>query len=136
MGNLMRLAMMAGTGAGVAGLRRAGLKLAWFTAVAVTIGLLSAAAIGTFGMAIFYAILPKLGPAWAAAIVALAFAVSAAILWFSCRHWYLANRSAAPSAGSTESPLANLDLPLLLERNATTVLLAAFIAGMLLNRKR
>jgi hypothetical protein len=146
MGNLIRLALMAGTGAGLGGMRRAGLKLAWFVAAAVAIGCLGAAGILCFGVAVFFAIAPKLGPAWAVAIVGLAYALSAAILWLSCRHWYLgrprpgaALADAAPlgavagaeALGGLASGVSNA-----IERNALTVLLAAFAAGMILNRRR
>jgi hypothetical protein len=140
MEQIVRLALAAGTGAGMVGLRRWGKRLAWFIAVALAIGLLAATAIGYFCGAIWYAIDPKLGPAWASAITGAALAVSAGILWLSCRHWYLAPRHSnlppSPSALLSAAALPEFDIPRLLERHATSVLLAAFVAGMLLNRRR
>ena len=138
MESLLRLAMLAGTGAGLAGLRRAGKRCAWFVAVALAIGLLGAAAAGCFGIAAWYAIAPKLGPAWASAIVGLAFALSAAVIWLACGHWYTdaLGLRRPPPLDPAASGLPSIDLPQLLERNATSVLLAAFVVGMLMNRRR
>ena len=135
--SLLRVAMVAGTGAGLAAVRRAGRRCAWFVAVALAIGLLGATAAGFFAFAAWYAIEPKLGPAWASAIVGLAFLISAGVIWLACGHWYTDSRGIRrPPPLEPGSPLPSLDLPLLLERNATSVLLAAFVAGMLMNRRR
>ena len=144
MGMLLRLALMAGTGAGIAGIRRAGHKLAVCLIAGVAIALLLAAAIGWLGFAVFYAIALSLGPIWAATLVALGFAVVALIVALCCRRW---SRGGAheerPTAAEAAAPIgavAGLEalegLSRVLERNALSVLLAAFVAGMVMNRRR
>ncbi|HVM83524.1 MAG TPA: hypothetical protein VMW18_06520 [Candidatus Binatia bacterium] len=144
MGTLIRLALMAGTGAGIAGLRRAGRKLALCLIAGVAIALLLAAAIGWLGFAVFYAIALSLGPIWAAALVALGFAVIALIVALCCRRWSggrtYEERPTAAEAAAPIGAVAGLEalqgLSRVLERNALSVLLAAFVAGMVMNRRR
>src|SRR2546423_13084299 len=81
MESLLRLALIAGTGASIGGLRRAGRRAAACLAVALAIGLIAAAAIGCFAAAGWYALLPQLGPAWSALIIGLALAFLAAVIW-------------------------------------------------------
>ena len=144
MGTLLRLALMAGTGAGIAGLRRAGRKLAVCLVAGVAIALLLAAAIGWVGFAVFYAIALSLGPIWAASLVALGFAVIAVIVALCCRRWSggraYGERPTAAEAAAPIGAVAGLEafagLSRVLERNALSVLLAAFVAGMVMNRRR
>jgi len=142
--HIIRLAMMAGTGAGMAGLRRLGVKLAWFLTAGIAVCVLSAGAVGFFGFAIYTLLEPQVGTAGAAAIVGLGLLIAAAIVWFGCRAWYAGRRrlaarfEAGPSLGSAFG--AGLgggpDIANFLSRNATSVMLAAFVAGMLMNRRR
>ena len=121
MGTLIRLALMAGTGAGIAGLRRAGRKLALCLIAGVAIALLLAAAIGWLG-----------------------FAVIALIVALCCRRWSggrtYEERPTAAEAAAPIGAVAGLEalqgLSRVLERNALSVLLAAFVAGMVMNRRR
>jgi hypothetical protein len=127
--------------AGAAKLRRSGQRVAWFIAAALAIGVLGAAACGCFGAAIWYALLPRLGPAGAAAITGVAFAIVAGIIWAACRHWYLEPRM---KAAETPSPLSDLKPTLpsaaalgqMLERNAGTAMLVAFAIGLLAGRRK
>ena len=135
-----RLAMLAASGAGLAqAMRRAGRRLAVLVALSVLVGLLGAGALGALGMALFYALILTMEPAWAALIVAVCFLVIAALIWLVARRWFLRAEprpaldlaAAAPLAG-----LSELGIGRLLERNAVGVLLAAFVAGMLMSRRR
>jgi len=72
LGNIIRLAMLAGTGAGMAaGFRAAMVKLAALFAAALIVGLMFAAAIAYFGFAVYFALVPEVGAAWAAAAAGL-----------------------------------------------------------------
>jgi hypothetical protein len=142
--------MLAGTGAGMAaGFRRAMLKLAALFAAALVVALMVAGAIGYFGAAIYLALAPELGPAWAAAASGALLLVLAAILALLCRVAYLRKRRVAnATAAGLGGPLgaaalgasmgagSHFDLKGMLERNAVTVLLTAFIAGMVMNNRR
>jgi hypothetical protein len=153
LGSLLRLAMLAGTGAGLAtGFRHAMLKLAALFAAALIVALMAGGAIGSFGIAIFFALAPAFGPAWGAAASGLLLIVVAAVLALICRLAYLRQRRAAVSSGpagdSLGGPLGaaalgasmgagpGFDIKGTLERNAVTVLLAAFIAGMVMNNRK
>ena len=154
LGSLLRLAMLAGTGAGMAtSFRHAMLKLAVLFAAALVVGLMIAAAIGTFGLAIYFALTPEIGPAWSAAAGGLMLIVVAAALAAICRSVYLRKRRAAASTaaglgaglggplgaaalGASMGAGPGFDLKGVLERNAVTVLLTAFIAGMVMNNRR
>jgi len=154
LGGLLRLAMLAGTGAGMAtSFRHAMLKLAVLFAAALVVGLMVAAAIGTFGVAIYFALTPEVGPAWSAAIAGLMLIVAAVVLAAICRGVYLRKRRAAASTtaglgaglggplgaaalGASMGAGPGFDLKGALERNAVTVLLTAFIAGMVMNNRR
>ena len=150
LGSLLRLAMLAGTGAGMAaGFRHAMVKLAALFAVALIIGLMIAAAIGYFGFAIYFALAPEFGPAWGAAASGGLLLVLAVILALLCRTFYLRrSRPSASSAAGLGGPLGaaalgatmgsgpGIDLKGMLGRNAMTVLLTAFIAGMVMNNRR
>ncbi len=157
LGSILRVAMLAGTGAGMAtSLRHAMFKLAVLFAAAMVVGLMVAAAIGYFGVAVYLALGPQVGPACAAAVVGFGLLVIAAILALICRFTYLrrarlkatAGLGAAGLASGLSGPLGaaalgasmgtgpGLDIKGALARNAVTVLLAAFIAGMVMNNKR
>ncbi|GAB2177782.1 hypothetical protein [Dongia sp. agr-C8] len=158
LGSILRLAMLAGTGAGVAeGLRRAVFKLAVLLAVSVIIGLMVAAAIGYFGVAIYLTLSPQIGSAPTAAVLGGGLLLLAIVLGLVTRYGYLRrSRSRASAAGVGAAGLAaglggplgaaalgasmgagpGLDLRGTLARNAGTVLLAAFIAGMVMNNRK
>jgi hypothetical protein len=155
LGSLLRVAMLAGTGAGMAaGFRHAMFKLAALLAAAVIVGLMAAAAICFFGIAVYLALSPQVGPAWAAALTGLLLVVLAAVLALICRYAYLRKRRTAAAAagtglgaglggslgaaalGASMGGGPGLGLKGVLERNAVTVLLAAFIAGMVMNNRR
>jgi len=150
--SLLRMAMLAGTGASMAaGARRTVIKIACLFAVALVVGLLVAGAIGTFGFAIYTALTPILGMAWAAASAGVALIVIAGVLVLICR---LCDRrrvrrvSDATGAAGLGGPLGaaalgasmgagpDFDIRGALSRNAVTVMLAAFIAGMVMNNRR
>ncbi|MDQ7249119.1 hypothetical protein [Dongia sedimenti] len=153
LGSIMRLAMLAGTGAGMAaGFRRAMFKLAALFVAAVVIGLMVAAAIGTFGVAIYLALAPEIGSAGSAAVVGGILLALAVVLGVAGRYASLRRSrmktSAAGLASGLGGPLGaaalgasmgagpGLDIKGVLERNAVTVLLTAFIAGMVMNNRR
>ena len=133
MEHLFRLAMMAGTGAGLTGLRRVGIRIVWALAGAMTAGVLLAVGLAYWGYALYVALIPTSGPIGSAAVVGAILMVAALIVWIVARGWPR-RRRVAPSA--LEAGLPALEIGALLSRNATTVLLAAFVAGMLLNRRR
>ena len=144
MGSLLRLALVAATGATIGGLEHTGRRLAICLAAAIGVGILVVGAIGCFAAAGWYALLPQLGPAWAALIVGLALAVVAAVIWAVAER---RNRRSALRAANTAgvglglldalpAQLASIDVGRVLERNAGSIILAAFAAGMFLNRKR
>jgi hypothetical protein len=152
LGSLLRLVMLGGTGAGMAAsVRHATLKLAALFAAALIVGLMAAAAICFFGIAIYLALAPEIGPAWGAAAAGLLLIVLAAVLALICRYVYLRRRRAAAATGlgaglggslgaaalgASMGAGPGLDLKGMLERNAVTVLLTAFIAGMVMNNRR
>jgi hypothetical protein len=144
------MAMLAGTGASMAaGMRRTMIKLACLFALALVVGLLVAGAIGTFGFAVYAALLPQLGIAWSAAVSGLSLLVIAGVLVLICRavdHRRkrpvssgaadLGGSLGAAALGASMGGLPDLDIRGALSRNAVTVLLAAFIAGMVMNNRR
>jgi hypothetical protein len=137
MGSLLRLALIAGAGAGIGGLERAGRRAAICLAAVLAIGLIGAAAIGCFAAAGWYALLPQLGPAWTSLVIGLALAVVAAITWAVAER--RRRRTALRSPGLLDalpSQLPDIDIAGALERNAGAIMLAAFAAGMFLNRRR
>jgi hypothetical protein len=144
MGSLLRLALIAATGATVGGLEHTGRRLAICLAAAIGIGILGVAAIGCFAAAGWYAMLPELGPAWSALIVGLALALVAVVIWAIAerrrrRSALLNNAGAGIGLGLLDAlpaQLAEIDLGKVLERNAGSIILAAFAAGMFLNRRR
>ena len=154
LGNLLRLAMLAGTGAGMAaGFRHAMLRLAALFAAALVAALMVAAAIGYFGVAIYFALTPEVGPAWGAACAGLVLIALATLLALLCRYLYLRRRPGttagasalgaglggplgAAALGASMGAGPGFDLKGTLERNALTVLLTAFIAGMVMNNRR
>ncbi len=158
LGSILRLAMLAGTGAGMAeGFRRAMFKLAVLFAASLVIGLMVAAAIGYFGAAIYLTLSPDIGPVRAAAAMGGGLIVLAGILGVAARILYLRrSRSKASSAGLGAAGLASslggplgaaalgasmgagpgLDMRGTLARNAGTLLLTAFIAGMVMNNRK
>jgi hypothetical protein len=150
LGNIFRLAMLAGTGAGMAaGFRSAMVKLAALFTAALIVSLIIAAAIAGFGFAIYFALAPEVGAAWAAAAAGLLLVVIAALLALACRAYYLRRpRPSASSAAGLGGPLGaaalgasmgsgpGFDLKGMLGRNAVPVLLAAFIAGLVMNNRR
>jgi hypothetical protein len=110
---------------------------------------LVAVGIGYFGFAVYFALAPEFGPAWSAAAAGLLLIVVAALVALICRLATRRSRKSEPSAtlgGSLGGPLgaaalgASLgpgpDIRGALGRNAITVLLAAFIAGMVMNSRR
>jgi hypothetical protein len=139
MGSLLRLALVAATSASVGGLHHTGRRLVVCAAVALVVALLAAAALGCFAAAGWYALLPQVGPAWSALIIGLAFCVVAAVTWAIAERRH---RRAPPSNGLLDalplaaSQLPDLDLGETLSRHAGTIMLAAFAAGMFLNRRR
>jgi hypothetical protein len=158
LGSILRLAMLAGTGAGMAdGFRQAMLKLAALFAAALIIGLMVAAAIGYFGVAIYLTLSPEIGPVRGAAALGCGLLILAIVLGFVCRSLYLRRaRSRSSRTGLGAAGLASglggplgaaalgasmgagpgLDLRGTLARNAVTVLLTAFIAGMVMNNRK
>jgi hypothetical protein len=155
-GSLLRLAMLAGTGAGMAaGFRHAMLKLAALFAAALVVGLIVAGAIGYFGVAVYFALAPEFGAAWAAAGAGLMLIGIAAILGAICGALYLGRRRrraataaaagigaglggplGAAALGASMGSGTGFDLKGALGRNAMTVLLTAFIAGMVMNNRK
>jgi hypothetical protein len=158
LGNILRLAMLAGTGAGMAtSFRRAMFRLAALFAAAMVIGLMVAAAIGYFGVAIYLTVIPEIGPVRAAALLGCGLLAIALVLALVCRFVYLRRtRLKASASGLGAAGLASglggslgaaalgasmgagpgLDIKGTLERNAIAVLLTAFIAGMVMNNRR
>jgi hypothetical protein len=155
LGTILRLAMLAGTGAGMAaGFRNAMVKLVALFAAALVVSLIIAAAIAAFGFAIYVALAPQVGTAWAAAAAGLLLIVIAALLTLACRTYYLRrSRPVASGAAGLGGPLGaaalgasmggasmgagpSFDLKGALGRNALTVLLTAFIAGMVMTNRR
>ncbi len=152
LGSILRLAMMAGTGAGMAaGLRQTMLKLGALLALAMVFALVVFAAIGAFGVAVYFALVPELGPVGAAAAAGGLLLVLAGTLALFARLIYRRRRSTAASAAGLGAgiggPLgaaalgasmsgAGFNFRGILERNAMTVLLTAFIAGMVMNNRR
>ncbi len=137
MESLLRLALIAGTGASIGGLQRAGRRVAVCLAVALAIGAVGAAAVACFAAAGWYALLPQLGPAWTSVIIGLALALVAALIWAVAER--RRRRVALRGSGLMDalpSQLPDIDVAGLLERNAGTIMLAAFAAGMFLNRRR
>jgi hypothetical protein len=158
LGSILRLAMLAGTGAGMAeGVRHAMFRLAVLFAAALVIGLMVAAAVGYFGVAIYLSLSPEIGPVRGAAALGCGLLILAIILGLACRYLYLRkSRSKTSTAGLGAAGLAsgfggplgaaalgasmgagsNLDIKGVLVRNAGTVLLTAFIAGMVMNNRK
>jgi hypothetical protein len=149
LGNLFRMAMLAGTGAEVAaGMRRAVARLACLLAVAIVVGLLVAAGIGYLGFALYFALAPELGPAWGAAAGGTLLIVLAGVIVLIGRYCIkrrprtmssgpnLGGSLGAAALGASMGSGPDLDIRGALERNAVTVLLAAFIAGMVMNNRR
>jgi len=140
MGSLLRLALAAATGASIGGLQNMGRRIVLMAAVAIVVALVGAGAIGSLAAAGWYALLPEVGPAWAALVIGLALAFVAAVIWAIAERRH--RRLPPPTTGLLDAlplaaaPLAELDLRGTLQRHAGTVLLAAFVAGMLLNRRR
>jgi hypothetical protein len=137
MESLLRLALIAGTGASIGGLQRAGRRAAVGLGVAVAIGLIAVAAIGCFAAAGWYALLPQVGPAWSALIIGLVLMVLAAVIWAVAER--RRRRAALRGNGlldAVPSQLPDIDVAGLLERHAGSIMLAAFAAGMFLNRRR
>jgi hypothetical protein len=149
LGNIFRLAMLAGTGAGMAaGVRRVVVRLACLLVVGMIIALLVAAAIGCFGFAVYLALAPAYGPAWGAVGGGALLIVLVGVILGICRYCYMRRtRTVAPgpdlggslgaaALGASVGAMPNLDIRGMLERNAVTVLLTAFIAGMVMNNRR
>jgi hypothetical protein len=154
LGNLLRLAMLAGTGAGVAaGVRHAMVKAAALFATALVVALMLAGAIGYFGVAINLALAPQFGPIWGATAAGVLLLVIAVALALLARMIYLRKRRVAASAaaglgaglggplgaaalGASMGSGSGPDIRGMLGRNAMTVLLTAFIAGMVLNNRK
>jgi hypothetical protein len=140
MESLLRLALVAATGAGIGGLERTGRRLALCLAAALVVGIIAAAAIGCFAAAGWYALLPQLGPAWTALIIGLVLAVVAAVIWAVAER--RRRRLPPPGGGILDalplaaSKLTEIDIGRILEKNAGSIVLAAFAAGMFLNRRR
>jgi len=107
LGSILRLAMLAGTGAGMAqGFRHAMFKLAGLFAAALVIGLMVAAAVGYFGVAIYLSISPEIGPVRGAAALGCGLLILAIILGIVCRYLYLRRsrvRSSAAGLGAADS---------------------------------
>jgi hypothetical protein len=140
MESLLRLALVAATGASIGGLERVARRLAIRLAVGLAVGILGAVAIAWFAAAGWYALLPQVGPAWAALIIGLVLVVVAAVVWAIAER---RRRGPPPSSGLLDGlPLAASHLPTgddvakMLSRHAGSVILAAFAAGMFLNRRR
>jgi hypothetical protein len=154
LGSILRLAMLAGTGAGMAtSFRHAMLKLAALLGATLIIALMAAGAIGYFGVAIYLALTPEFGPAWGAAASGALLLIVAALLAVLCRLVYLRKRRASVSTaaglgaglggplgaaalGASMGGGPGLDIRGTLARNAVTVLLTAFIAGMVINNRK
>jgi hypothetical protein len=151
LGSLFRMAMLAGTGAGiVAGMRRAMIRIACVFLVAMVLALLVAGGIGGFGFALYWALVPEFGPVWAAAAGGALLIVLAGVIALVCRYLTARRPHAAapgPDLGSLGAAALSAsmggasmghgpDIRGALERNALTVLLAAFIAGMVMNNRR
>jgi hypothetical protein len=146
LGSLIRLSMLAGTGAGMAaGFRRALVKLAVLFAITLVSGLMFAGAIGYFGFAVYLTLVPEIGPAWGAAAAGGLLLMLAAVLALVGRLFYsrrprpvapagLGGPLGAAALGASMGP--GLDLKGALGRHALTVLLTAFIAGMVMNNRR
>jgi hypothetical protein len=147
--SLLRLVMLAGSGASMAaGMRRMVVRLACLFAAVIVIALLVAAGIATFGFALYIALVPEIGPAWGAAAGGALLLVLAGVIVLICRYRYKRyTRAAAPTPdlggslgaaalGASMGAVPNLDIRGALERNAVSVLLAAFVAGMVMNNRR
>ena len=151
LGSLFRMAMLAGTGASVAaGMHRAMVRIAGLFVVAIVVALLFAAGLGYFGFALYWALLPEFGPAWGAAGSGALLIVLAGVILLICRYCMKSRPRAASSAPDLGGSLGAAALGAMggasmgqgpdirgaLERNALTVLLTAFIAGMVMNNRR
>jgi len=161
LGSILRLVMLAGTGAGMAaGFRAAMIKLAALFAAFLVVGLMIAAAIGYLGVAVYLALIPTMGPVGSPALVGAGLLTIAVILALICRGLYVRRspvRSASrlgaaglasglggslgaaalgASMGGASMGGRSLDVRGTLARNAMTVLLAAFIAGMVTTNRR
>jgi hypothetical protein len=152
LGSIFRMAMLAGSGAGMAaGLRRAMVKLACLLAAAMVVSLLLAAAVAAFAFALYIALLPDLGGPRSAVAAGVCLVIVAGVVMLICRGLY--RRRARPVASGVSglgsslgaaalgasmggTSLPNLDIRGVLGRNAITVLLAAFVAGMVMNNRR
>jgi len=140
MESLLRLALVAATGAGIGGLERTGRRLAISAAALLAVALVVVAAICWFAAAAWYALLPEVGPAWAALIIGLALVLVAALIWAIAERRH--RRPPPPSAGILDAlpraaaQITDIDLGRVLEKNAGSIILAAFAAGMFLNRRR
>ena len=138
--SLLRLGLTAGTSASIGGLQRAGRRAAVCVVVAIAVGLMAGAAIVCFAAAGWYALLPQLGPAWTALVVGLVLALLAAVIWAVAEH--RRRRAVLRGNGLLDGvvprlpDLDDLDVGGLLERHAGAIMLAAFAAGMFLNRRR
>jgi hypothetical protein len=141
MESLLRLALVAATGASIGGIERIGRRLIILCAVAFAVALIAAAAVGCFAAAAWYALLPQAGPAGAALIIGLALCLVGAVIWAVAER----RRRRLPTSrmGMLEAlPLAASQLPSgrdvsgALARHAGSVMLAAFAVGMFLNRRR
>jgi hypothetical protein len=151
------MAMLAGTGAGMAaGFRHAMLKLAALFAAALIVAMMVVGAIGYFGIALSLALTPEFGPAGAAGITGGVLIIAAVIVALLARLIYLKRRArpsaavagAAGLASGLGGPLgaaalgasmgggSGPDIRGMLGRNAMTVLLTAFIAGLVMNNRK
>src|SRR5262245_39878760 len=98
LGSILRLAMLAGTGAGMAaGFRHAMPKLAAFFAAPLILGLIVAGAVGYFGAAVYLGLTPEFGPAWGAAASGGLLLVVAVALALIGRAVYLRKKRASPA---------------------------------------
>jgi hypothetical protein len=147
LGNLFRMAMLAGTGASVAaGMRRAAVRLVCLLMVGIVVALLIAAAMAYFGFALYWALMPLYGPVLSAIGGGALLIVLAVVILLVCSlsmksrpKVASAGRDLGGSLGAAALGASMGQVPDIrgaLGRNAITVLLAAFIAGMVMNNRR
>jgi len=147
LGSILRIAMLAETGAGIAaGMRRAMTRLAVLFVVAIVVALLVAAGLAYFGFALYWALALSFGPVWAAAGSGALLLVLAGIILLIGRIALKQKPRAATSGPDLGGPFgaaalgasmgSGPDIRGALGRNAITVLLTAFIAGMVMNNRR
>jgi hypothetical protein len=148
-GTLARLAMMAGTSASIAGLQRAGRRFVVLLAASIAAAVLLCFALACGGVALYIALLPHTGPLGASLLTGLAYLLAAAIVWGAARVADSRTRRAATrGVAAPIGAMAGVEalsgiaggvgggIREAVGRNGLSILLAAFVAGMVMTRRR